>query len=87
MAGRPSTSYPRRAVTAGAGPALITAGIGVGATGIAGTGIESETEPVATGVAQAVGLDPQLGPAVMLVGAVLVMVLAFVVPGLFEDAR
>ena len=84
---RSATSYPRRAVRAGAAPALITAGIGVGATGIAGERIEAETEPVTTGVAQAVGLDPQLGPAVVVLLALLVMVLAFVVPGLFEDAH
>lgn len=84
---RTPANNPRRIVKAGGPPALITAAIGVGATGIAGQAIESETEPVATGLARAVGLDPKFGPALLPVVAVLVFGLAFVVPGLFDEAR
>ncbi|MFB6107617.1 MAG: hypothetical protein ABEJ82_02100 [Haloplanus sp.] len=72
---------------AGTPPAAITAGIGVGATGVAGDGIESETKSIAVGVAQAVGVDPQFGPLLLIAGAVLIMALAFILPGVFEDAR
>jgi hypothetical protein len=82
--GRSPASRPRRALTTGGPPAAITAGIGAGATGVAGDGIEAETEPVATGVARAVGLHPQVGPALLFVAAVVVLVVAFVVPGIFE---
>lgn len=84
---RTPTNNPRRIIKAGGPPALVTAAIGVGSTGIAGKGIESETKPVATGLARAVGLDPQLGPVLLLGVAVLVFGLAFVVPGLFDEAR
>lgn len=57
MSSQPS-SRPRRALKAGGPPATITAGLGVGATGIAGNGIEAKTEPIADGVAQTIGLDP-----------------------------
>lgn len=87
MAKQSPANNPRRIITAGGPPALITAAIGVGATGIAGPGIESETEPIADGLAQTVGLDPQFGPVLLLVGAVLIIALAFVVPGLFDEAR
>lgn len=87
MAKQTPANTPRRIITAGGPPALITAAIGIGATGVAGPGIESETEPIATGLAQTLGLDPQFGPVLLLVGAVLVMAVAFVVPGLFDEAR
>jgi hypothetical protein len=66
---------------------VITAGIGVGATGVAGQRIETKTDPVATGVAGALGVDPGLGPILLVLAGVLVMAVAFVVPGLFEDHR
>jgi hypothetical protein len=84
MAKQTPANSPRRIIKAGGPPALITAAIGVGATGIAGPGIESETEPIATGLARAVGLDPQFGPTLLLAGAALIVALAFVIPGLFE---
>lgn len=74
----------RRAVRGGGPVAAITAAIGVGATGIAGESIESQTGPVATEAARAVGLESALGPSVLLVTAVLVLGVALVVPGLFE---
>ncbi|WP_276257943.1 hypothetical protein [Haloglomus litoreum] len=86
MSGQSPDNNPRRIIRAGGPPALITAAIGVGATGIVGPEIESETEPVATGLARALGLDPGLGPALLLALAVLVLGVAFVVPGLFEEA-
>jgi hypothetical protein len=78
---------PRRAVRSGGPPAVITAGLGVGATGVAGPRIESKTDPVARALAQTVGVDPQFGPVLLLAGAVLVFGLALVVPGLFDDSR
>jgi len=83
MASQPS-SRPTRALQAGVPPAAITAVIGIGATGIAGNSIEARTDPIATGVAQTIGLGPQLGPALFLAGAVFVLVAAFVVPAIFE---
>lgn len=80
-----SSNRAVRAVKAGGPPAVITAGLGVGSTGVAGQGIETKTDPVASSVAQTVGLDPQLGPVLLLVIAVLILVVALVVPGLFED--
>ena len=76
-----------RAVKSGGPPAVITAGIGVGATGIAGRGIETKTDPIASGAAQTIGVDPQLGPLLLFVLAVLILAVAFVVPGLFDDNR
>jgi hypothetical protein len=73
-----------RAVKAGGPPAVITAGLGVGSTGVAGRGIERSTEPVARSVAQTVGVDPRLGPILLLAVAVLIVAAALVVPGLFE---
>lgn len=87
MAGQTPASRPRRILREGGPPVVITAGIGVGATGIAGQRIQSHTAPVARGLAQAVGVDPQLGPAVVLFGAVLIGVLAVIAPGLFDEAR
>jgi hypothetical protein len=84
MAEQTPANNPRRIIKAGGPPALLTAAIGIGATGIAGPGIESETGPVANGLARTVGLDPQFGPALLLVGAVLIFALAFIIPGLFE---
>lgn len=72
---------------AGGPPAVITAGLGIGATGVAGPGIETKTDPIASGAAQAVGVDPGPGPVVLVVVAVLVLAVALVVPGLFEDRR
>ncbi|WP_265110026.1 hypothetical protein [Halosolutus halophilus] len=85
MPGQGDSHRIRRAAKAGGPPAVITAGIGVGATGVAGQGIETETDPVARGAARAVGADPQMGPAVLLVVAVLILTVALVVPGLFDD--
>jgi len=76
----------RRTVRAGGPPALITAGLGLGATGLAGPRVERTTDPVARSVVEAVGVGPGLGPVLLVLGAVLVFVVAFVVPGLFEDA-
>lgn len=87
MSDQTPANNPRRIVKAGGPPAAITAGIGVGATGVAGRRIESQTDPVARGLAQTVGVDPQFGPALLLIGAVLIFALAFVVPGLFEGPR
>jgi hypothetical protein len=75
----------RRAVTAGGPAAAITAGIGVGATGVAGPGIETRTGPVARQVADAVGMSPQFGPALLILAAFAVVILAFVAPGLFRE--
>jgi len=83
MASQPS-SRPRRALKAGGPPAAITAGIGAGATGVAGNDIEAQTDHVATGVARIVGLDPEMGPALLFVVAVLVLVVAFLLPAIFE---
>ena len=69
------------------GRRTLRVGCVVGATGVAGRGIESKTEPVATELAQTLGVDPGFGPALLLVGALLVVAVAFVVPGLFDDAR
>ncbi|KAB1194633.1 hypothetical protein GJR96_14755 [Haloferax sp. MBLA0076] len=79
--------FLRRAVKAGGPPAVITAGIGVGATGLVGQRIESKTDPIARGVAQTLGIDPQMGPAVLVVVAILVFAVALVVPELFDDGR
>lgn len=73
-----------RTVKAGGPPAAITAGIGVGATGVAGQNIEAKTDPIARGAAQAVGADPQLGPIMLLAVAGLIGVVALFVPGLFD---
>ncbi|MFB6069438.1 MAG: hypothetical protein ABEJ76_00325 [Halanaeroarchaeum sp.] len=83
MSGHPR-SRPRRALRAGGPPAGITAAIGVGASGVAGQGIERLTDPVATGVAGAVGLGHQAGPVLLVGIAVLVLTVAFVVPAIFE---
>ncbi|EMA00188.1 hypothetical protein [Haloferax denitrificans] len=76
-----------RAAKTGGPPALITAGIGVGATGAVGSRIESRTAPVARGAAQTVGVDPELGPFVLVVAAALVLVVALFVPELFDRRR
>lgn len=78
------SSRIRRALRGGGPVAVITAAIGVGATGLAGPQIESQTAPVATEAAQAVGVAPALGPSVLLVAALLVLGVAVVVPGLFD---
>lgn len=77
-------SRVRRALRGGGPVAVITAAIGVGATGLAGPQIESETAPVATEAAHAVGVEPALGSSVLLVAAVLVLGVALVVPALFD---
>ncbi|WP_435348429.1 hypothetical protein [Haloarchaeobius sp. HRN-SO-5] len=87
MPGQVSPRRAIRAVKAGGPPAVITAAIGVGATGVAGQGVETETAPVARGLAQTIGVDPQLGPALLLVLAVVILAVALVVPGLFDDGR
>lgn len=87
MSRQTPANSPRRILKVGEPPVVITAGIGLGATGIAGQRIESHTAPVARGLAQTVGVDPQFGPAVLLLGVVLVGIPAFVVPGLFDEAR
>jgi F0F1-type ATP synthase membrane subunit c/vacuolar-type H+-ATPase subunit K len=79
-----TSSRAVRAVKAGGPPALITAGLGIGSTGIAGRGIETSTEPVARSVARTVGVDPRFGPALLLAIAVLIVAVALIVPGLFE---
>lgn len=87
MASQSTANGPRRILVAGGPPAIITAAIGIGATGVAGRSIESKTEPVARALANTVGVDPYFGPAMLLVGAVLVFAAAFVVPGLFDEQR
>jgi len=82
MAGR---SRPIRALKAGGPPALITAGIGIGATGVAGQGIKNQTYPIAVRVANLLGIEPQLGPIVIIIIAVCILPIALVMPGLFED--
>jgi hypothetical protein len=77
----------RRTVKSGAPVALVTAGLGVGATGIAGQRVERASAAVVGALADAVGVDPGLGPALLVLGAVLVFALAFVAPGLFRDAN
>jgi len=77
-------SSPKRALKAGGPPAVITAGIGIGATGIAGQGIENRTDPIAGSIARMGGIDPQWGPLLLVVLGVLVLVVGFVVPSLFE---
>ena len=68
----------------GGGPvAIITAAIGISATGIAGQEIRSKTAPVTREVAQIIGVAPEMGPFVVLVGAVLIFVVAIILPGLF----
>lgn len=76
-----------RVLKAGGPPALITAGFGVGATGVAGPGIEARTDPLAAGLAEAIGLGAGLGPALLLGLSVLILVVAVFVPGLFEETR
>jgi len=76
-----------RVLKAGGPPALITAGFGVGATGVAGQGIEARTDPLVTGVAEAIGLGPGLGPALLVGLSILILVVAVFVPGLFEETR
>lgn len=80
-----SQTHIRRVLRAGGPPALITAGFGVGATGVLGEGIEREVDPIAAGVANTVGLPELFGPPVLMVLGLLVLVVAFFVPGLFED--
>lgn len=87
MSGQSVSNTATRAMKAGGPPAGITAGIGVGATGIAGHGIETKTDPIASGAAQTIGVDPQFGPLLLFVLAVLILAVAFIVPGLFEDHR
>jgi hypothetical protein len=87
MSRQTPANSPRRILKAGGPPVVITAGIALGATGLAGQRIESHTAPVARGLARTVGVDPQFGSVVLLLGAVLVGVLAVVVPGLFDEAR
>lgn len=84
MTGADDSDRIGRAVKGGGPVALITAGIGVGATGIAGQTIEAKTAPVASEAAQAIGVAPALGPSVLLVVAVLVLGVAVLVPGLFD---
>lgn len=74
----------RRALRAGGPPAAITAAIGLGATGVAGGNIERRTEPIARAAAEAVDVDPRLGPALLIGVALLVLFVAFALPGLFE---
>jgi len=81
-----SSPWARRVLTAGGPPALITAGLGVGATGVAGQAVERETGPVANGVANALGVDPQFGPVLLVLGGVVVLLSAFVVPWLYEGS-
>ncbi|CQR50370.1 MULTISPECIES: hypothetical protein [Haloferax] len=87
MPGEGLLQRARRAAKTGGPPALITAGIGVGATGAVGSRIESQTTPVARGAAQTVGVEPELGPFVLLVAAALVLVVALFVPELFDRRR
>ncbi len=77
----------KRAAKAGGAPAVVTAGIAAGAAGVAGEAVETKTDPVARAVAGAVGADPHLGPALLVVVSALILVVAFVAPGLFDDAR
>ncbi len=79
------SNRPIRALKAGGPPALITAGIAIASTGIAGQGLEKETRPIATAVASVIGTDPQFGPLLLLGIAVLILPVAVVMPGLFED--
>jgi hypothetical protein len=65
--------------------AAITAGIGVGATGVAGTDIEARTNPVARELASAVGVESHWGPMLLILAAIVVVALAFVAPGLFSE--
>ncbi|MDS0282689.1 hypothetical protein [Haloarcula onubensis] len=81
----PDRSRPIRALKAGGPPALITAGIGIGATGVAGEGIESQTYPIAASLADFIGIAPRLGPIAVVAIAVCILPVALVVPGLFED--
>ena len=76
-----------RALKTGGPSAVVTAGIGVGATGVAGPDVETKTEPVAAAAANGIGADPRLGPVVLFGAAVLVLVVALFVPGLFDDRR
>jgi|GEM_PF-1940796 len=85
MPGQGTTNRATRALKAGGPPAAITAGIGVGASGVAGNSIETKTDPVANTVAQIVGVDPQLGTVLLIVIAILILAVSLVVPGLFED--
>lgn len=74
----------RQFLRGGAPVAAITAAIGIGATGVLGGRIEAKTAPVAGEAAQVVGLAPEIGPAVVLAAAVLVVPVALLVPGLFD---
>jgi hypothetical protein len=80
-----SQSHGRRVLRAGGPPAAITSGLGVGATGALGDGIETKVTPVANGLAQTVGLPPEFGPPLLIALGLLVLVVAFFIPGLFED--
>lgn len=80
-----SGSHARRVVKAGGPPALVTAGMGVGATGVLGEGVKRSVKPVASGLANAVGLSPAIGPPLLIAIGAVVLVVAFFVPGLFED--
>lgn len=83
MTTEPDSSRLRQALKGGGPVAIITAGLGVGATGIAGQGVESKTAPVAGEAAELIGLAPELGPSVLLAAAVVIFGVALVVPGLF----
>ena len=85
MSKQSPSNRPVRALKAGGPPALITAAIAIASTGIAGPGLENETRPIATAVASFIGLDPQFGPLLLLGIAVLILPVAVVMPGLFED--
>jgi hypothetical protein len=83
----PKSSRAVRAAKAGGPPAVITASVCVGASGVAVRGIEARTDPVASGAVQAIGAAPETGPVVSLVIAVLILAVVPVVPGLFENYR
>jgi hypothetical protein len=74
----------RQFLRGGAPVAAITAAIGIGATGMLGGRIEAKTAPVAGEAAQVVGLAPEMGPAVVLAVALLVVPVAVLLPGLFD---
>ncbi|MFB6109625.1 MAG: hypothetical protein ABEJ60_01970 [Halodesulfurarchaeum sp.] len=78
-------SHGRRVVKAGGPPALITAGLGVGATGVLGDGVKRAAKPVADGLSTGIGISPALGAPLLMALGVLVFVVAVFVPGLFED--
>jgi hypothetical protein len=86
-AGVPSPAASVSGRKAGGPLAVRTAGIGVGATGIAGQHIEMGTAPLAREVAQAIGGDPAMASIRLIGPAVAMGAVAFGLPRVFNRRR